>query len=210
MTVIIIDYGAGNLHSAAKAFARAAEQAGKAEVDISSDPQQLAKASHIILPGVGAYGDCIAGLRAANGMIEALEEAVLKEKKPFLGICVGMQMMLERGLEFGEHQGLGWIPGEVVPIEASADYKIPHMGWNELTIDQPDHPVFRGIEPGEHAYFVHSFHAVCTHSADVLARVDYNGPISACIGHGNMVGTQFHPEKSHRLGLRLIENFLGM
>ncbi len=214
MSIAIIDYGSGNLHSAAKAFQHQADPMGL-DVVVTSDPHALKTASHIVLPGVGAFGDCIAGLRKLDGMIEAMEDAVIKGGKPFFGICVGMQMMLKRGLEHGEHAGLGWIEGEVVKIESrvqsseSSELKIPHMGWNELTLVQPQHPLFKGVADEEHAYFVHSYHARCE-AQHVLATVDYGGAINACIGRDNLVGTQFHPEKSHRLGLQLITNFLQM
>ncbi len=229
MTILIIDYGSGNLHSAAKAFQKAGDER-KLDVAVTSDPDQLAGASHIVLPGVGAFGDCMAGLQAVNGMIEALQEAVLKRETPFFGICVGMQMMLTRGLEHGEHAGLGWIEGDVVPITQDSGLrgrdlgntppnaesrmpiplKIPHMGWNELVPSRPDHPVFRDLPAAPHAYFVHSFHAQCAGANDVLATVDYGHALSACIGRGTMLGTQFHPEKSQAVGLRLIGNFLDM
>lgn len=207
MSIAIIDYGSGNLHSAAKAFEKACENT-PLTVEVTADPDVLTKASHIVLPGVGAFGDCVAGLKAVDGMVEALEEQVLKQQKPFFGICVGMQMMLERGLEHGDHKGLGWIEGQVVPITPSdPNLKIPHMGWNALNIER-DHPVFSGIANGDHAYFVHSFHAQCANADYQLATVGYSGPICACIGKDNMIGTQFHPEKSHKIGLKLLENFV--
>lgn len=220
MSIAIIDYGSGNLHSAAKAFQRMGEPRGM-QVRVTSDPDALKSASHIVLPGVGAFGDCIAGLRALDGMIEAMEDAVLTQGKPFFGICVGMQMMLTRGLEHGTHAGLGWIKGEVVKIETRGEgqgasegeqthkLKIPHMGWNELTLVKPEHPLFQGVEQGSHAYFVHSYHAVCE-ASHVLATVEYGGAINACIGRDNLIGSQFHPEKSHATGLQLIDNFLHM
>lgn len=214
MTIAIIDYGSGNLHSAAKAFQRMGEPRGLT-VNVTRDPDLLRIASHIVLPGVGAFGDCIAGLRALDGMIDAMQEQALQRGKPFFGICVGMQMMLSRGLEHGEHAGLGWIEGDVVPIapqtqDSAPALKIPHMGWNELNITVTEHPLFKGVQQGDHAYFVHSYHAVCADKAQVLATVEYGAAINACIGHDNLVGTQFHPEKSHQLGLQLIDNFLQM
>lgn len=212
MTIGIIDYGSGNLHSVAKAFQLKAGEHG-ATAALITTPDELGACSHVVLPGVGAFGDCVAGLRALDGMWEALSEAVLQQQKPFFGICVGMQMMLERGFEHGEHSGLGWIAGDVVPLfgeqEASQgdNLKIPHMGWNELSLTR-EHPVLRGIESGEHVYFVHSFHAKCADANSILATTDYGATVTACIGIQNMIGTQFHPEKSGAAGLRLIENFI--
>lgn len=211
MTIRIIDYGSGNLHSALKAFQKAGEPLGLS-AELTADPHALASASHVVLPGVGAFGDCVAGLKAADGMIEALEDAVLKQGKPFFGICVGMQMMLERGLEHGEHAGLGWIEGAVTPLipNPQSPLPIPHMGWNTLTPTRQDHPLFRGLAPDAHVYFVHSFHAQCANAAELLATTDYGGSICAAIGRDNLVGTQFHPEKSGAVGLQLIANFLQM
>lgn len=209
MSIAIIDYGSGNLHSVVKAFQLAADACGQT-VSLSNDPAVVAAASHIVLPGVGAYGDCVTGLSAIDGMVDVLHEAVTIKERYFFGICVGMQMMLTRGLEHGEHKGLGWIEGDCVPITpADASLKIPHMGWNELIINQPDHPLFSGISTGDHVYYVHSYHAQCVQASDVLAQSDYGGPISACIGKNNMIGTQFHPEKSSGVGLQLIRNFVG-
>ncbi|MDZ3836504.1 MAG: imidazole glycerol phosphate synthase subunit HisH [Rhodospirillales bacterium] len=211
MTVAIVDYGSGNLRSAAKAFERAVSEAGlDAEVRVTADPADVLRADHIVLPGVGAFADCRRGLDAVPGMVEALGQAVLDRGRPFLGICVGMQLLADVGREHGDHQGLGWIRGEVAHI-APADpaLKIPHMGWNELVLARPDHPLLAGIGDGAHAYFVHSYAFVCAEDADVLARVDYGGPITAIIGRDNIAGTQFHPEKSQAVGLRLIANFLG-
>jgi len=208
MTVAIIDYESGNLHSACKAIEKVAANTAQ-RVVVTADPEALRHASHIVLPGVGAFGDCIRGLRAIDGMVEALEERVLQAGVPFLGICVGMQLMLERGLEYGVHAGLGWIKGQVEVLQPSdSQLKIPHMGWNELALGSTSHPVLRGLQSGDHAYFVHSFHARCEQASDVLATVDYGGPINACIGRDNMLGTQFHPEKSQRTGLQLLENFI--
>ena len=210
MSVVIIDYGSGNLRSAAKAFERmAAESGGNTEVRVTGRAAELDAASHIVLPGVGAFGDCLRGLTALDGMRAALERNVIERGKPFLGICVGMQLMARRGFEHGTHEGFGWIDGEVLPLEpVDKELKIPHMGWNELELAVPDHPMFDGLGPGAHAYFVHSFAMQCARKEDVLARIDYGGPVVAAVGRDNMVGTQFHPEKSQSTGLRLIRNFL--
>lgn len=205
MTVAIVDYGSGNLHSAAKAFERMADE----PILVTADPAAVAGADRIVLPGVGAFGDCWGGLNALNGMVEALEQAVIRDGRPFLGICVGMQLMATRGLEHGEHPGLGWIPGEVVRIEpADPALKVPHMGWNELTVAR-SHPVLDGLSAGTHMYFVHSYQFVAGNSSDVLATTDYGGPITAVIGCDNMIGSQFHPEKSQKSGLAFIEAFLN-
>lgn len=214
-TVAIIDYGSGNLRSAAKAFERAAREAGlDRNVVVTEDAAAVAAADRVVLPGVGAFGDCRAGLEARDGMIEALEEAVRRRARPFLGICVGMQLMATRGLEHGETRGFDWIAGEVVAVVPDANdhgpaLKIPHMGWNELDIRDAAHPLFAGFtEPHPHAYFVHSYHLAAADDADVLATVDYGGTITAVVGRDNMIGTQFHPEKSQRTGLALIRAFL--
>ena len=208
MRAVLIDYESGNLHSAEKAFQRMAAEAGGGSVRISADPADLAWASHIVLPGDGAFPACRAALDAVPGMVEALTEAVLGRGKPFLGICVGMQLLADKGREYADTPGLGWIGGEVARI-APADpaLKVPHMGWNDLVIDRP-HPVLEGIATGEHAYFVHSYHFDVADRADLLAHADYGGPRAAVIGRDNLVGTQFHPEKSQGTGLRLIANFL--
>jgi glutamine amidotransferase len=204
--VALIDYGSGNLRSAEKALARAAE--GGSEIVVTADPAVVAKAERIVLPGVGAFGDCMAGVEAIPGMIEALRDAVLKRGVPFLGICVGMQLLADVGREFGDHKGLGWIGGEVVRIAPSDPaLKIPHMGWNELIIPRP-HPLLDGIASGAHAYFVHSYEFRAHDTADVIATTDYGGAIMAMIGRGNIAGTQFHPEKSQAMGLKLLSNFL--
>ncbi len=206
--VVIIDYGSGNLRSVAKAFEYVAD--AQDAIIVTPDPAELAKATHIVLPGVGAYADCMRGLRAITGMIEAMQERCVVRDTPFLGICVGMQMLLERGFEHGEHAGLGWIKGEVVPLApADASLKIPHMGWNELRVKAPAHKLLEGIENRAHAYFVHSYHARCAHVKDVLAVSEYGGEIAAVIGRGNIMGTQFHPEKSQSAGLKLLQNFLS-
>jgi glutamine amidotransferase len=213
VSIVIVDYGSGNLRSAAKAFARAADDAGLGEsVTVSADAKALAQASRIVLPGVGAFGDCKRGLEALPGMIDALNEQVLVQKKPFFGICVGMQLMAEIGLEHGEHQGLGWIKGvveEIKPADTTAHgaLKVPHMGWNELRMSRP-HTLFAGLETNRDAYFVHSYHLKPSDPAAVLATVDYGGPIVAAVGRENIVGTQFHPEKSQANGLAIIANFL--
>ncbi len=210
--VAIIDYGSGNLRSAAKAFERAAREAGvEARITVTGNPKEVRGADRVVLPGVGAFGDCRAGLDAVEGMIEALNETVRRDAKPFLGICVGMQLMAARGIEYGVHKGLGWIDGEVRVIEPlDPALKIPHMGWNTLDVLRP-HPLLTGIPTGDgglHAYFVHSYQLYAAAEADVIARTDYAGPITAMVGKDNMVGTQFHPEKSQALGLALIGNFL--
>jgi glutamine amidotransferase len=212
VSVAIIDYGSGNLHSAAKAFERAAREEGLAEsIVVTRDPEELARADRVVLPGVGAFADCRRGLDAVDGMVEALNDSVRARGRPFLGICVGMQLMAERGREYEVTEGLGWIPGEVERITpADPDLKIPHMGWNTLDARRP-HPVLDGIAVGPqglHAYFVHSFHLKPSSRSDLIAEADYGGPVTAVVGRDTMVGTQFHPEKSQRLGLRLLANFL--
>ena len=212
MSVAIVDYGSGNLHSALKAFERAAREAGLDEtIVLTSTPEVIAKADRVVLPGVGAFADCRRGLEAVPGLIEALDEAVTVKGRPFLGICVGMQLMADRGLENGVTPGLGWIPGEVAAIAPSdPGLKIPHMGWNTLDVAR-SHPVFAGIPTGPdgwHAYFVHSYAFRAKNAADVLATTDYGGPITAVVAKDTMIGTQFHPEKSQALGLALIGNFL--
>ena len=230
MSVVIIDYGSGNLRSVAKAFERVSGSA----VQVTCSPDDLVKATHIVLPGVGAFADCMQGLRALPGMLEALEQQVIQNGKPFLGICVGMQMLFEKGHEHGVHDGLGWLKGEVVgllsqpddrnrmtddknfpssvirhPSSGASSLKIPHMGWNDLQITG-DHPLLRDIKNGDHAYFVHSYHAVCNNPADVLATVDYGQKVTAVVGSRNIFGVQFHPEKSQETGLTLIKNFLSL
>ena len=212
MTVAIVDYGSGNLHSAAKAFERAAREMGAAQpILVTSDPDQVARADRVVLPGVGAFADCRRGLDAVGGMVDALNESVRARGRPFLGICVGMQLMAERGREYEVVEGLGWIPGEVDRITPSdPGLKIPHMGWNTLDTRRP-HPLLDGIATGPqglHAYFVHSFHLKADERSDLVAEADYGGPVTAVVARDSMVGTQFHPEKSQRLGLKLIANFL--
>jgi glutamine amidotransferase len=212
MSVAIIDYGSGNLHSAHKALERAARESGRsAEIRLTSDPEDVRKAERVVLPGVGAFADCRRGLDAIEGMVEALREAVIENGKPFLGICVGMQLMATRGLEFEVTDGLDWIAGEVRAIEpGDPNLKIPHMGWNTLTVVNP-HPLLEGIKTGPqglHAYFVHSFQLVPEARTAIVAETDYGGPVTAMVAKDNMAGTQFHPEKSQALGLMLIANFL--
>lgn len=211
-SIAIIDYGAGNLHSAAKSFERAAREAETGhDILVTSDHRDLARAERVVLPGVGAFGDCKAGLVAVPGMIDALDEAVRRQGKPFFGICVGMQLMAQTGLEHGRHDGLGWIDGEVSAITPQdPPLKIPHMGWNTLDEVRP-HSLLEGIPTGGdglHAYFVHSYAMRVAERDALIATTDYGGPITAMVAKDNMVGTQFHPEKSQTLGLRLIANFL--
>ncbi len=213
MTVAIIDYGSGNLRSAEKAFEYAARShAQMPDVIVTADPERVLKADRIVLPGVGAFADCKRGLWAVDGMPEALEETVQKQGKPFFGICVGMQLMAERGLEFETVDGLGWVGGDVTAMDPSdPDLKIPHMGWNTIDVRGEGHPVFKDLETGPdglHAYFVHSFHLACESDETRLATFDYAGIFTAMVAKDNMVGTQFHPEKSQKLGLGLIANFL--
>ncbi|PZU82939.1 MAG: imidazole glycerol phosphate synthase subunit HisH [Shinella sp.] len=213
MRVAIIDYGSGNLRSATKAFERAARESGiDAEIDLTDKADRVASADRIVLPGVGAYADCRSGLDAVSGMHEALVDAVEKKARPFLGICVGMQLMSSRGLEKTVTQGFGWIKGDVVEMTPSdPTLKIPQIGWNTLTLNRP-HPLFDGIETGPdglHAYFVHSYHLAAENPDDVIATTDYGGPMTAFVGRDNMAGAQFHPEKSQKLGLKLIANFLA-
>jgi imidazole glycerol-phosphate synthase subunit HisH len=212
MSVAIVDYGSGNLHSAAKAFERAARECGYGEpIVVTRDPDEVARAERVVLPGVGAFADCRRGLDAVSGMVEALNTRVRHQGRPFLGICVGMQLMAERGREYEVTEGLGWIPGEVDRITPSdPDLKIPHMGWNTLDQVRP-HKLLEGIPVGPqglHAYFVHSFHLKTAEPASLVAQADYGGPVTAIVGRDTVVGTQFHPEKSQRLGLKLIANFL--
>lgn len=208
--VALIDYGSGNLRSAEKALARAARESGSGhEIVVTADPDAVARAERIVLPGVGAFADCMTGLTAIAGMREALEAAVLRRAVPFLGICVGMQLLATVGREFGETAGLGWIDGEVIQLAPSDPaLKIPHMGWNDLTIARA-HPLFDGIESGAHAYFVHSYQFHTEDDAAVLAATEYGGPVTAAIGRDNIAGTQFHPEKSQAVGLALLANFLS-
>jgi glutamine amidotransferase len=206
-TVALIDYGSGNLASAAKALAKAAE-ATRHEIVTTADPSDVLAAERIVLPGVGAFADCMKGLSAVPGMVPVLREKVLKEGAPFLGICVGMQLLATVGREFGDHAGLCWIAGEVVKIVPNDPaLKIPHMGWNELKIVRR-HKLLDGIDSGAHAYFVHSYHFVPALEGDLIATTDYGGTLTAVIGNENIAGTQFHPEKSQATGLTLLSNFL--
>jgi glutamine amidotransferase len=212
VSVAIVDYGSGNLHSAAKAFERAAQEAAPGQtIVVTRDPDVVRRADRVVLPGVGAFADCRRGLDAVPGMLQALEETVRRQGKPFFGICVGMQLMAERGREYEVTEGLGWIAGEVDKIvPADAALKIPHMGWNTLE-PRKQHPILDGIALGPqglHAYFVHSYQLKPKERGDLLAEADYGGAITAMVGRDNMVGTQFHPEKSQKLGLALIANFL--
>lgn len=209
--VTIIDYGAGNLHSAAKAFERMAAVVGDITVEVTADPDRVRQADRIMLPGVGAFADCKAGLDAVPGMVEVLTERVVAGGTPFLGVCVGMQLMASEGREKTVTPGLGWIPGAVQFITPSDPaLKVPHMGWNTISMTRA-HPLFDKIPDGPdglHAYFVHSYHLVPEDPGHLLATTDYGGPLTACVGRDNMFGAQFHPEKSQALGLQLIENFL--
>ncbi|HVH02245.1 MAG TPA: imidazole glycerol phosphate synthase subunit HisH [Amaricoccus sp.] len=209
MTTVIVDYASGNLHSALKSFQRMAGETGAGPVAVSGDPDAVRAADRIVLPGVGAFADCRAGLAAIPGLFEAIEERVIGQGAPFLGICVGQQMMASRGLEHGETAGFGWIPGDVVRIApADPGLKVPHMGWNALEIAAA-HPVMAGLASGAHAYFVHSYHLVPAAPAHRIATADHGGPITAVVARDNLFGTQFHPEKSQATGLRLIANFLA-
>jgi glutamine amidotransferase len=208
--VALIDYGSGNLRSAEKALARVSAERGTGqEIVVTADTEAVRTAERIVLPGVGAFADCMRGLAALPGMVAALNDAVIARRVPFLGICVGMQLMAEVGREFGDHAGLGWIKGAVVRMTPDdPSLKIPQIGWNELSL-ACEHPLFDGVGPGSHAYFVHSFAMVPERAADVLARTDYGGPVTAAVARDNLVGVQFHPEKSQAVGLRLLGNFLA-
>lgn len=209
MLTAIIDYESGNLHSAHKAFERMAREVNAGEVIVTADADVVARADRIVLPGDGAFPACMAALKGAGGLYDAMVEAVEVNARPFLGICVGMQLMASVGREYSDTTGLGWIAGEVTRIiPADPTLKVPHMGWNDLVIDHP-HPVFDSISTGDHAYFVHSYHMAVTDPAQRLAHVDYAGDVTAIIGRDTMLGMQFHPEKSQGTGLRLISNFLN-
>ena len=219
MKLIIINYGSGNLRSVAKAFERAGADSGwRGKVSVSDDPETVQGADYIVLPGVGAFGDCARGLQAVTGMRDALIDAVREKQRPFLGICVGMQLMADRGLEHGVHQGLGWIGGEVramtpgnpdMPEGSGGQLKIPHMGWNTLALrgSGVSHPVLSGMDARD-CYFLHSYQFIASHPGDILAETEYGGPVTAAIGRDNMLGVQFHPEKSQTPGLQLLANFL--
>lgn len=209
MLTVIIDYGAGNLHSAVKAFERMARETNAGDILLSDQAEDLARADRIVLPGDGAFPACMRALRDQTSIYEALIEAVEHDAKPFLGICVGMQLMARKGTEYEDTEGLGWIDGEVHRIAPNDNsLKIPHMGWNDLIIDSP-HPVLQGLSTGDHCYFVHSYQMDVHESSQLLAHCDYGGPVTAIIGCDNMIGTQFHPEKSQSAGLRLIANWLN-
>ena len=212
MRVAIIDYGSGNLRSATKAFERASRESGiAAEIELTADAERVRTADRVVLPGVGAYADCRAGLDAVPGMVDALREVVEHKAHPFFGICVGMQLMSSRGLEKTVTEGLGWIEGDVRLMQPDdANLKIPQIGWNTIHVKQ-DHPLFAGIPTGDnglHAYFVHSYFLDAKHQQDVIATTNYGGVVTAAVARDNMAGTQFHPEKSQKLGLALIANFL--
>ena len=223
MTVAIIDYGSGNLRSAAKSLERAAAEVGGGPVVVTADPAAVRRADRVVLPGVGAFADCRRGVLAIDGMMAALEEAVTTAGKPFLGICVGMQLMATRGLEHGITEGFGWIPGDVVALQPAPQplpgqaqgalevpqaLKVPHMGWNALDLRDSNHPLVAGFGKSPYVYFVHSFHLRPANADHLLATVDYGGPVTALVGRDNLAGTQFHPEKSQAAGLRLLANFL--
>lgn len=209
MLTAIVDYESGNLHSAEKAFQRMAVETGAGAVVVTSDPDTVRKADRVVLPGDGAFPACRKELFDHRGLFEAIEEAVISGGKPFFGICIGMQMLATRGLEYEETPGFDWIGGQVEKITpADPALKVPHMGWNDLVIDRP-HPVLDGINTGDHAYFVHSFHFKVADPAHLIAHCDYAGPITAIVGRDNIVGAQFHPEKSQANGLRIIGNFLN-
>ena len=208
MTTVIVDYESGNLHSAHKAFQRMSTELGLGDVIVTSDPDQVRRADRIVLPGDGAFPACRAQLFDHRGLFEAMDEAVRLNARPFLGICIGMQMLATQGLEYTPTDGFDWIAGTVTRITPStAGLKVPHMGWNDLVIDHP-HPVFEGIRSGQHTYFVHSYHLLVDNPAHRLAHVDYGGPVTAMVGRDTIVGMQFHPEKSQTVGLQMIGNFL--
>jgi glutamine amidotransferase len=209
LTTVIVDYESGNLHSAEKAFQRMAAETGTGAVLVTADPESVARAERVVLPGDGAFPACRRALFEHSGLFEAIEEAAIARGRPFLGICIGMQMLATRGLEYEETAGFDWIPGTVERIAPSdPGLKVPHMGWNDLVIDRA-HPLLEGIGTGDHAYFVHSYHMRLDDAADLLAHVDYGGAVTAIVGRGTILGTQFHPEKSQAVGLRLIANFLS-
>ncbi|MFO7759948.1 MAG: imidazole glycerol phosphate synthase subunit HisH [Roseovarius sp.] len=208
MTTVIVDYESGNLHSAEKAFQRMARETGAGDVAVTADPDVIRHATRIVLPGDGAFPACRKELYDHRGVFEAIEKAVLHEGRPFMGICIGMQMLATRGMEYAETPGFDWIGGTVAKIApADPTLKVPHMGWNDLVIDHA-HPVFEGIRTGDHAYFVHSFQFRVDDPACLLAHADYGERVTAVVGRDNIIGTQFHPEKSQQTGLRMIANFL--
>ncbi|PVH29644.1 imidazole glycerol phosphate synthase subunit HisH [Pararhodobacter oceanensis] len=208
MLTVLVDYESGNLHSAQKAFERMAAEVGGGEVIVTSRPEDVLRADRIVLPGDGAFPACRRALDAVDGMAEALEEAVQVKARPFLGICVGMQLLASTGHEYQRTDGLGWIGGDITRIKPdTAGLKVPHMGWNDMVIDRK-HPVLEGLNTGDHAYFVHSYRFEVADPAHLLAHVDYGGEVTAIVGRDTILGTQFHPEKSQSAGLRLIGNFL--
>lgn len=211
MLVTLVDYDSGNLHSAEKAFQlMARDLPGGAVIEVTADPDRVARADRIVLPGDGAFPACRVALDAVPGMVEAMEDAVLRRGVPFMGICVGMQLLATTGHEYHETPGLGWIGGDVVRVDPSDPaLKVPHMGWNELALRGPTHPVLAHLREGDHAYFVHSWRYLATDLDHVLAEVDHGGPITAIIGRDNIIGCQFHPEKSQAAGLGIIANFLS-
>ena len=209
MLTALIDYESGNLHSAHKAFERMAAEGNAGDVVVTDKPEIVASADRLVLPGDGAFPSCMAALKAKNGLYEAMVEAVEEKGRPFLGICVGMQLMATVGREYVETPGLGWIDGEVTLISPTTPaLKVPHMGWNDLVLDVA-HPVFEGVQSGDHAYFVHSYHMAVTNTSERLAHVDYETDVTAVIGRDTMIGMQFHPEKSQVTGLKMIANFLS-
>lgn len=208
MVTVIIDYDSGNLHSAEKAFQRMAGELGAGPVVVTSDPATIRAADRIVLPGDGAFPACRRALFDHRGVFEALDEAVIQRARPFLGICIGMQMLATQGMEYTPTPGFDWIGGTVDPVPAAPGQKVPHMGWNDLVIDRP-HPVLAGLATGDHAYFVHSYHFRVADAAHRIAHVDYGGAVTAIVGRDTLLGVQFHPEKSQRTGLRLIANFLN-
>lgn len=209
MRIVVVDYGSGNLRSAAKALVVAAADAGTdAEVVVTADPAVVRDAARIVMPGQGAFADCLAGIRAIDGLEEALHDAVIERGVPFFGICVGMQLLADQGFEHGTHEGLGWVGGDCVALSVpNPSYKIPHMGWNDLTVTRPEHPVMRDVETGDHVYFVHSYAVTGVAKEYVLATTEYGGAVTAMVGRHNIVGSQFHVEKSQRAGLKLLANF---
>lgn len=208
MTIALIDYGSGNLRSAAKAFERVVRELGRSDaVAVTADPDVVAKADRVVLPGVGAFADCRAGIAAIDGMMAALDEAVIVRAQPFLGICVGMQLLADTGREDGDTPGLGWIPGIVDHITPGPGLRVPHVGWNSLAIARP-HALLAGLGPDPHAYFTHSYAFTPQDPADIAATTDYGAPFTSAVARGNIFGTQFHPEMSQRVGLQLLANFL--
>lgn len=205
MPIAVIDCGSGNLRSVAKALERVAGE----PVEVTDRPERVAAADRLVLPGQGAFADCRAGIDRVDGLLAALTEAVIRHGRPFLGICVGLQLMGEAGVEHGRHPGFGWLAGDCVRIVPAGGLKVPHMGWNQLAIEAPGHPLFAGVATGDHAYFCHSYHLAGVASGERLATVDYGGTLTAAAGRDNLAGVQFHPEKSQALGLRVLANFVA-